>query len=280
MIKTKAAKTRDPTGYDVCSPAKRLVRVASHLRAAVLGGTADAVTRREGMLRPMAALVCAAVISFAAGCAAITAPYRAAKNMVEGGVWVVTTTYAVAKGTATTTYRIGEFTYEVVKAPIEWALTHEEIQSVDGLPVREAIRRGRVKSSAYVVGGIRYVPISPAKAKEYREEGLASWYGYESGRMTANGEAFNPDGLSAAHKHLPIPMFVQVTSLENGKSIIVRVNDRGPFPSVHNAKSGQRIIDLSMGAARRLGFYRKGLARVRVQAIRVREARGQGPGYT
>jgi len=173
-----------------------------------------------------------------------------------------------------TIYKIGEFTYEVVKAPIEWALTHEEIQSVDGLPVRQAIRQGKVKSSPYVVGGIRYVPMSPEKAKDYREEGLASWYGYESGRMTANGEAFNPDGLSAAHKYLPIPIFARVTNLENRRSIIVRVNDRGPFPSVHNPKSGQRIIDLSLGAAKRLGFYRKGVARVRVEVIQVREVAG------
>jgi rare lipoprotein A len=89
--------------------------------------------------------------------------------------------------------------------------------------------------------------------------------------MTANGEAFNPKGLSAAHKYLPIPMFVKVTNLENSKVIIVRVNDRGPFPSEHNAKSGQRIIDLSMGAAKRLEFYNKGVARVRVEAIPVKE---------
>ena len=205
------------------------------------------------------------------GCSVITVPYRAAKNVVEGGVWVVKKTYVVVAGTTKTIYKIGEFTFEVIKAPIDWALTHDEIQSIDGLPVREAIRQDRVKAAPYVVGGKRYVPMSPEKAKDYREEGLASWYGYESGRMTANGEAFNPDGLSAAHKYLPIPMFVKVTNLENRKSIIVRVNDRGPFPSVHNARSGERIIDLSMGAAKRLDFYGKGTARVRVEAIQVKE---------
>ena len=205
------------------------------------------------------------------GCSVITVPYRAAKNVVEGGVWVVKKTYVVVAGTTKTIYKIGEFTFEVIKAPIDWALTHDEIQSIDGLPVREAIRQDRVKTAPYVVGGKRYVPMSPEKAKDYREEGLASWYGYESGRMTANGEAFNPDGLSAAHKYLPIPTFVKVTNLENRKSIIVRVNDRGPFPSVHNARSGERIIDLSMGAAKRLDFYGKGTARVRVEAIQVKE---------
>jgi rare lipoprotein A len=66
-------------------------------------------------------------------------------------------------------------------------------------------------------------------------------------------------------------MFAQVTNLENGKAIIVRVNDRGPFPSDQNPKSGDRIIDLSMGAARRLGFYAKGTTMVRVEAIQVKE---------
>jgi len=190
---------------------------------------------------------------------------------VKGGVWVVKTTYVVTAGTTRAIYRIGEFTYEVVKAPIEWALTHEEIESMDGLPVKEAIRQGRVKIAPYVVRGKQYVPMSVEKSQSYREEGIASWYGYESGRMTANGEVFNPNGLTAAHKFLPIPMFVEVTNLENKKSIIVRVNDRGPFPSEQNPKSGDRIIDLSLEAAKRLGFYQKGIARVKVEAIQTKE---------
>ena len=223
------------------------------------------------MRRLCAALVLLAAAAFSNGCAVITAPYHAAKDVVEGSVWIVKKTYVVVAGTTKTIYRIGQYTFEVVKAPIDWALTHEEIQSIDGLPVRDAIRQGRVKTAPYVVSGKRYVPMSLEQAKDYREEGLASWYGYESGRMTANGEAFNPNGLTAAHKYLPIPMFAKVTDLENGKSVIVRVNDRGPFPSAHNATSGERIIDLSMGAAKRLGFYGKGTARVRVEAIQVRE---------
>ncbi len=223
------------------------------------------------MQRLALVLACSATIALSNGCAVITAPYHAAKGVVEGGVWVVKKTYVVVAGTTKVIYKIGGYTYEVVKAPIDWALTHEEIQSIDGLPVREAIRQDRVKTAPYVVGGTRYVPMSPEKAKNYKEEGLASWYGYESGRMTANGEAFNPNGLSAAHKYLPLPTFVKVTNLENRKSVIVRVNDRGPFPSAHNAKSGQRIIDLSMGAAKRLEFYGKGTARVQVEAIQVKE---------
>jgi len=184
---------------------------------------------------------------------------------------VVKTTYVVTAGTTRAIYRIGEFTYEVVKAPIEWALTHEEIESMDGLPVKEAIRQGRVKIAPYVVRGKQYVPLSVEKSQSYREEGIASWYGYESGRMTANGEVFNPNGLTAAHKFLPIPMFVEITNLENKKSIIVRVNDRGPFPSEQNPKSGDRIIDLSLEAAKRLGFFQKGIARVKVEAIQTKE---------
>ena len=82
--------------------------------------------------------------------------------------------------------------------------------------------------------------------------------------MTANGEAFNPNGLNAAHKYLPLPTHVRVTNLENRRSIIVRVNDRGPFVK-------GRIIDLSAGAARKLGFHKKGTARVRVETV---EAKG------
>lgn len=214
--------------------------------------------------------VCAALI-FSNGCAVITAPYRAAKGVVEGTVWVVKTTYSVAAGTTKVIYQIGEYTFEVVKAPIEWALTHNEIQSIDGLPVKDAIRQGKLKSAPYVVAGRRYVPISMQKANTYKEIGIASWYGYESGKMTANGEVFNPSGLSAAHKYLPIPMFVKVTNLENNKSVLVRVNDRGPFPSAHNPKSAERIIDLSAGAAKKLEFYGKGMARVRVEAIKTSE---------
>ncbi len=206
-----------------------------------------------------------------AGCSLISAPFRVVKGTVKGTVWVVKTTYEVTAGTTKVIYRIGEFTFEVVKAPIEWALTHEEIESIDGLPPKEAIGQGRVKTAPYVVKGRRYVPMSVEEAQRYREDGVASWYGYESGRMTATGEAFNPNGLTAAHKYLPIPMFVQVTNLENGRSIIVRVNDRGPFPSDQNPRSGDRVIDLSLGAARRLGYQAKGTTRVRVEAIQLKE---------
>jgi rare lipoprotein A len=107
--------------------------------------------------------------------------------------------------------------------------------------------------------------MTTAQAATYREEGIASWYGDETyrqrgGHMTANGEAFDPDGMSAAHKYLPLPIFVRVTNLSNCRRIIVRVNDRGPFIE-------GRMIDLSAGAARRLGFYKHGTARVLVETV-------------
>jgi peptidoglycan lytic transglycosylase len=211
-----------------------------------------------------------------AGCVLITAPYEVTKGTAEGGVWAVKTSYKVTAGTTKVVYKIGKFTYEVVKAPLDWPLTHRDIREIDGLPVREAIRLGRVKDSPYTVGGRRYMPMSVEKAEHYKEVGIASWYGYETrnrkgGYMTADGEAFYPMGLTGAHKYLPLPMYVSVLNLENGRSVIVRVNDRGPFPCDQNPGAGKRIIDLSMGAAKKLGMFAKGTAMVKVEAVRVRE---------
>lgn len=191
---------------------------------------------------------------------------------------LVRTTYRLTKGTVvmaykvtrfagSTVYTVGGFTFDVVTAPLSWPLVHEDIESIDGLSPKEAIAQGRVKASPYVVRGRRYVPMTVAQAQTYRKTGVASWYGMETyrqrgGHMTANGEAFNPNGLSAAHKHLPLPTFVRVTNLSNRRSIVVRVNDRGPFVD-------GRIIDLSAGAAKKLGFYKKGTARVRVETVQL-----------
>ena len=185
-------------------------------------------------------------------------------------------TYEFTAGTTKLLYKIGEFTFEVVRAPLDWPLLNKDIETIDGLPVKEAIRLGRVKNSPYIVNGKTYYPMSTAEAKNYGETGIASWYGYETlqqkgGYMTSNGEAFNPDGLTAAHKYLPLPTHVKVTNIENHRSIIVRVNDRGPFRSEHNPGSGDRIIDLSAGAAKRLGFYGKGTTKVKVQVIQLKE---------
>jgi len=164
----------------------------------------------------------------------------------------------------------------VVWAPLEYSLVRDDIQTIDGLPVKEAIWLGRVKAMPCTVKGQRYVPMSMDSAQTYDETGLASWYDEETrhllgGHITANGELFNPSGLTAAHKYLPLPIHVQMTNLESGKSIIVRVNDRGPFPSDYNLDSGKRIIDFSRGAAEQLGFVEQGTTRVHVEVIRLAE---------
>jgi rare lipoprotein A len=180
---------------------------------------------------------------------------------------------SASPGSAGLTYSVGGFSFKVVKAPLDWPMTRD-YEDIGGLPPKEAIKKGRVKNSPYTVKGRRYRPMSVRDAQGYRETGVASWYGFETrnkrgGHMTANGEAFDPRYLTAAHKYLPLPSHVRVTNLENGRSIIVRVNDRGPFPSATNPHSGERVIDLSMGAAQKLGFYRKGTARVRVETVSV-----------
>ncbi len=198
-------------------------------------------------------------------CSVIKGTYKVGKGTVKTTYWLTKGAVKLTIGTGNVVYKLGKFTFKVVMAPMTWPLTREEIESIDDLPPKEAIKQGRVKNSPYVVMGKRYVPMSVDKSRTYREKGVASWYGSETrrkkgGHMTANGEAFDPNGLSAAHKHLPLPIHVRVTNLENKKSIIVRVNDRGPFVK-------GRLIDLSAGAARRLGFYKKGTARVLVETI-------------
>ena len=111
----------------------------------------------------------------------------------------------------------------------------------------------------YKVGGHWYTPM-PLHSS-YDATGIASWYGRDfHGRRTANGEIYDMHALSAAHKTLPLPTLVRVTNLENGRSVIVRVNDRGPF--VKN-----RLIDLSYAAAKQLGYADRGTTRVRVQTL-------------
>lgn len=111
----------------------------------------------------------------------------------------------------------------------------------------------------YMVAGRWYTPMQGVK--HYDQTGIASWYGADfHGKLTANGESYDMYSLSAAHKTLPLPTLVRVTNLENGRSVIVRVNDRGPF--VKN-----RLIDLSYAASNVLGFMDQGTTRVRVQTL-------------
>lgn len=112
---------------------------------------------------------------------------------------------------------------------------------------------------SYTVNGERYHTLDSAAG--YNERGVASWYGSKfHGRRTSSGETFDMYRLTAAHRSLPLPTFVEVTHLGNGRSIVVRVNDRGPF-------ADDRIIDLSYGAAAKLRMLKSGTARVRVRAL-------------
>jgi rare lipoprotein A len=210
------------------------------------------------------------------GCSVIKAPYYVVKGTAKGAYYGVKGAYELTAGTTKLAYTVGKFTFKVAKAPLDWSLGNQDIEKIDGISPKEAIRQGRVKNAPYTVKGKTYYPMSVEEARSYQETGTASWYGYETlrnnkGSMTANGEVFDPNGLTAAHKYLPLPTHVKVTNLENNHWIIVRVNDRGPFPSDHNPASVNRIIDLSAGAAKKLGFYRKGLARVKVETIELRE---------
>lgn len=111
----------------------------------------------------------------------------------------------------------------------------------------------------YEVNGVWYTPLKTARG--YREKGVASWYGTKfHGRLTSSREPYDMYALSAAHKTLPLPSYVRVTNLKNGKSMILRVNDRGPF---HDG----RVIDLSYAAAHRLGIAATGTGLVEVEGI-------------
>jgi len=113
----------------------------------------------------------------------------------------------------------------------------------------------------YRVAGQWYTPLQ--SEGRYDETGVASWYGTKfHGLRTANGEIYDMHALSAAHKTLPLPSLMRVTNLDNGRSVIVRVNDRGPFVK-------DRLIDLSYAAAKALGYAKKGTTHVRVQSLEI-----------
>ncbi|TQV68312.1 septal ring lytic transglycosylase RlpA family protein [Exilibacterium tricleocarpae] len=137
-------------------------------------------------------------------------------------------------------------------------------QPVDVSGVKDAVprveRRTRAgNSSPYTVLGNTYHVLKSSHG--FRQTGIASWYGTKfHGRTTANGETYDMYAMTAAHKSLPIPSYVQVKNLENGRSVVVRVNDRGPF-------HGDRIIDLTYAAAAKLGFVDQGIAKVEVVAL-------------
>ena len=135
------------------------------------------------------------------------------------------------------------------------------VPDVDAIPEPEvkAEPRSRYGNRTYSVLGRTYRVMETAEG--YVEEGMASFYGRKfHGRLTSNQEVYDMYAFTAAHKSLPLPSYVRVTNLANGKSVVVRVNDRGPFHA-------GRIIDLSYAAATKLGFIKQGTARVEVRAL-------------
>ena len=147
------------------------------------------------------------------------------------------------------------------------------VKQTEELAAGTVVAQPRYKvGDPYSVGGVWYYP---TRDLAYDETGIGSWYGDEfAGKLTANGEIFDPQKITAAHKTLPMPSVVRVTNLDNGKSLVVRVNDRGPFVP-------GRIIDLSRESARLLGFKDQGLAKVRVkllaeQSLRLEDLAKQG----
>ena len=127
----------------------------------------------------------------------------------------------------------------------------------DAVPRVEPLHR--YANRTYTVMGNTYTP--QARAGGYSKEGLASWYGRRfHGKKTASGERYDMYAMTAAHPTLPIPSYARVTALNTGKSVVVRINDRGPFHS-------KRIIDLSYAAAHKLGYLKQGSTRVRVESI-------------
>lgn len=148
------------------------------------------------------------------------------------------------------------------------AQDHGPVQDVDVSDVTDAIPRYEAPRTAgnrspYTVWGKQYRVMAVSDADGYVQEGIASWYGKKfHGHKTSNGEVYDMYKMTAAHKSLPLPSYARVTNLDNGRSVIVRVNDRGPF-------HGNRLIDLSWAAAKKLDFLDKGTARVEVASITV-----------
>jgi len=131
--------------------------------------------------------------------------------------------------------------------------------NVQGSEVPETARSKLGNPSSYVVFGKRYYVLDSANG--FVQRGVASWYGTKfHGRKTSSGEIYNMHAMTAAHKTLPIPVFVQVKNLDNGRSAVVKVNDRGPFID-------GRIIDLSYAAAKKLGVDGPGTAKVEIRVV-------------
>jgi len=148
------------------------------------------------------------------------------------------------------------YTINQDRAPTQGALDISSIPEVVPEPLNRTMAGNR---SPYTVLGKTYRVMDTEAG--YEERGVASWYGEKfHGHQTSNGEIFDMYKASAAHKSLPIPSFLRVTNLDNNRSIVVRVNDRGPF-------HGERLVDLSYAAAVKLGYAERGTTRVHLESI-------------
>ncbi|WP_281645127.1 septal ring lytic transglycosylase RlpA family protein [Parendozoicomonas sp. Alg238-R29] len=156
----------------------------------------------------------------------------------------------------------GQPTQEQIQASRYHIANDRAHKDIDVRNIPDAVPRppaGDVKTDPYSLNGKTYTPRSTAAG--YVRKGTASWYGAKfHGYKTANGEIYDMYGMTAAHKTLPLPSYVRITNLENNRSVIVRVNDRGPF-------HGNRLIDLSWAAAKKLGYQSKGVAQVKIEGI-------------
>lgn len=154
-------------------------------------------------------------------------------------------------------YQASRYSQSEDAAPLRH-ISPEEVQ--DAIPRPDPILAVGNKSP-YTVNGVSYEILEDYR--NYRERGIASWYGSKfHGHETSNGEIFDLYAASAAHKTLPIPSYARVTNLANGRSVVVRVNDRGPF-------HGDRLIDLSYAAAVKLGYMEHGTAEVEVAVLNI-----------
>ncbi|PXF30372.1 hypothetical protein WH50_15670 [Pokkaliibacter plantistimulans] len=168
---------------------------------------------------------------------------------------IVSALLAGCSSTGTRTENAGRYSISKDRGPSEY---RDVAQIPDAVPQVMPYSKWGNKTP-YEVWGKTYT-VMPSHIG-YRAEGLASWYGEKfHGHRTSSGDDYDLYGMSAAHKSLPIPSFAKVTNLDNGRSVIVKVNDRGPFHE-------DRLIDLSYAAAAKLGYADKGTARVRVESI-------------
>lgn len=136
----------------------------------------------------------------------------------------------------------------------------QSTEVADSIPVDQPVSRAG-NASHYRVFGTQYTVLAAVQAKNFKQAGTASWYGKQfHGRRTSSGERFDMYQLTAAHRNLPIPCYARVTNQANGKSVIVKVNDRGPF-------HGSRVMDVSWAAAAKLDMLSKGTAKITIEVV-------------